>query len=73
MGLDKAVRIRDISSIKFQVSFFPVGLDKAVRIHDNILVVYKEMACDGAKSNVAKWNFIGRIQFRHVKNFLLFM
>ena len=50
-----------------------MGLDKAVRIRDKIQVVYKEMACDGAKSNVAKWNLIGRIQLRHVKNFLLFM
>ena len=62
-----------ISSIKFQVSLFSVGLDNTVRIHDKIQVVYKEMACDGAKSNVAKWNLIGRIQFRHVKNSLLFM
>ena len=42
------------SSIKFQVSLFSVGLDKAVRIRDKIQVVYKEMACDEAKSNVAK-------------------
>ena len=62
-----------ISSIKFQVSLFSVGLDNTVRIHDKIQVVYKEMACDGAKSNEAKWNLIGRIQFRHVKNSLLFM
>ena len=43
-----------ISSIMFQVSLFSVGLDKAVRIRDKIQVVYKEMACDEAKSNVAK-------------------
>lgn len=30
---------------------------------DKIQVVYKEMPCDGAKFNVIKWNFIGRIQF----------
>ena len=53
-----------ISSIKFQVSFFSVGLDKAVRIRDKIQVVYKEMACEGAKFNVAKCNLIGSIQFR---------
>ena len=35
-------------------------LDNAGRIHDKMQVVYKEMACDGAKSNVAKWNLIGR-------------
>ena len=31
-------------------------------------VVFQEMACDGAKSNV-----IGQIQFKHVKNCLMFM
>ena len=34
---------------------------------------YKEMACDGAKSKEAKWNLIGRIQFKHVKNCSMFM
>ena len=53
-----------ISSIKFPVSFFSVGLDKAVRIRDKIQVVYKEMADEGAKFNVAKCNLIGSIQFR---------
>ena len=33
--------------------------------------VYKEMACDGAKSNVAKWNLNGKIQLKHVKNSLI--
>ena len=42
--------------------------DNAVRICDKIQVVYKEMAHDGAKCNVAKWNLISRIQFKH--NFL---
>ena len=37
------------------------------------LVVYKEMGCDGVKSNVAKWNLIGRIQFKHMKHCLMFM
>ena len=34
-------------------------------------VVYQEMPCGGAKSNVAKWNLIGRIQFKHVKKIAL--
>ena len=36
-------------------------------------VAIKEMTCDGAKSNVAKYNLIGRIQFKHLKNCLMFM
>ena len=53
-----------ISSIMFQVSLFSVGLDKAVRIRDKIQVVYKEIACEGGKFNVAKCSLIGSIQFR---------
>ena len=53
--------------------FFLVVLDNAVRIRDRMQVVYKESACDGAKSNVAKLNLIDRIQFKHVKNCLMFM
>ena len=53
--------------------FFLVVLDNAVRIRDRMQVVYKESACDGAKSNVAKWNLIDRIQFKHVKNCLMLM
>ena len=34
-------------------------------------VVYQEMTRGGAKSNVAKWNLIGGIQFKHVKNCLM--
>ena len=34
-------------------------------------VVYKEMPRGGAKSNVAKWNLISRIQFKHVKKIAL--
>ena len=30
-------------------------------------VVYKEMTCDGAKSNLEKWNLIVEIQFKQVK------
>ena len=48
-------------------------LDNAGKIRDRMQVVYKERACDGAKSNVEKWNLIGRIQFKHVKNCLIFM
>ena len=50
-----------ISSIKFHVNFFSVMLDNVVRICDKMQVVCEEMACDGAKSNVAKWNLIGGI------------
>ena len=48
-------------------------LDNADRIRVKMQVVYKEMACDRAKFNVAKWNLIGRIQFKHAKNFLLML
>ena len=44
-----------------------------VRIPDKMQVVYKEMACDGAKSNLAKWNLIGAIPFKRLKNCLMFM
>ena len=30
-------------------------------------VVYLEMKRDGSNSNLAKWNLIGGIQFKHVK------
>ena len=30
-------------------------------------VVYKEMTCDGAKSNLEIWNLIVEIQFKQVK------
>ena len=43
-------------------------LDNEVRTRDEMQVVYKEMTRDGAKSNLAKWNLIGGIQFKHVKN-----
>ena len=33
-------------------------------------VVYKEIACDEGKSIKAKWNLIGRVQFKHMKNCL---
>ena len=48
-------------------------LDNMVRIRDKMQVAIKEMTCDGAKSNVAKYNLIGRIQFKHLKNCLMFM
>ena len=44
-----------------------------VRIPDKMQVVYKEMAFDGAKSNLATWNLIGAIPFKHLKNCLMFM
>ena len=33
----------------------------------------RKITCDRAKSNVAKWNLIGGIQFKHIKNCPLFM
>ena len=36
-------------------------------------VVWKEMTRDGAKSNLAKCNLIGGIQFTHVKNCPMFI
>ena len=36
-------------------------------------VVYKEMTRDGATSDLAKRNLTGGIQFKHVKNCLMFM
>lgn len=47
--------------------------DNAVRIRDKMQIVYKEMACDMARSNVTKWNLIGRIHFKQVNNCLMFM
>ena len=52
---------------------FSLVLDNAVTIRNKMQVVYKEMPCDGGKSYVVKWNLIGRIQFKHVKNCLMFM
>ena len=48
--------------VKVLCDFFLVVLDNAVKIRDRMQVVYKESACDREKSNVAKWNLIGRIQ-----------
>ena len=31
------------------------------------------MTCDGTKSTGAKWNLIGGVQFKYVKNYLMFM
>ena len=55
------------------MNFFSVGLDNAVRIRNKMQVVYKNMTRDRAKCNVAKWNLIGEIQFKDVKNCLMFM
>ena len=44
-----------------------------VTIHDKRQVLYKEMTRDEAKSNVAKWNLIGGVQFKHVKHCLMFI
>ena len=62
------------TSVAFSsMRFFSVGLDNAVRIRNRMQVVYKKMTLDRAKFNVAKWNLIGGIQFKHVKNCLMFM
>ena len=55
------------------MSIFLVGFDSAVRIRDRMQVVYQKMTRDRAKSNVAKWNLIGGIQFKNVKNCLMFI
>ena len=55
------------------MNFFLVGFDSAVRIRDRMQVVYQKMTRDRAKSNVAKWNLIGGIQFKNVKNCLMFI
>ena len=44
-----------------------------VTIHDKMQVLYKEITRDEAKSNVAKWNLIGGVQFKHVKHCLMFI
>ena len=36
-------------------------------------VLYSEITRDGAKSNVAKWNLIGGVQFKQVKHCLMFI
>ena len=50
-----------------------MGSHNAVRICDKMQVVYQEMTHDRGKSNVAKLNFTGGIQFKHVKNCLMFL
>ena len=47
-----------------------MGSHNAVRICDKMQVVYQEMTHDKGKSNVAKLNLTGGIQFKHVKNLL---
>ena len=54
------------------MNFFS-GLDNTVRMRDKMQVVYKKMTRDRAKSNVSKWNLIGGIRFKQVKNWLMFM
>ena len=43
-------------------------LDNAVRIRDKMQVVYNEMTLDEVKSNKAKLNLIGEIQFKGMKS-----
>ena len=49
------------------------SVDNAVTIQDKMQVVYKEITHDRAKSNVAKWNLIGGVQFKQVKHCLMFI
>ena len=44
-----------------------------VRICDKMSVVYQKMTSDRATFNKAKWNLIGGIQLKHMKNNLMFM
>ena len=63
--------MKSLLSVAFSVNFFQ--WDWTMRTEYMImLVVYKEMKRDGAKSNLAKWNLIGEIKFKHVKNCLMF-
>ena len=50
-----------------------MGSHNVVRICDKMQVVYQEMTHDKGKSNVAKLNLTGGIQFKHVKNCLMFL
>ena len=59
-------------SVAFSVNFFQWGWTAMRSEYVIMLVVYKEMKRDGAKSNLAKWNLIGEIKFKHVKNCLMF-
>ena len=68
MALGTVKRSKLLSVAFSSMWIFSVGrLDNAVRTRDEMQVVYKEMTRDGAKSNLAKWNLIGGIQFKHVK------
>ena len=51
----------------------PCEFFSGVRISDKMQVVNKEMTCPEAKSAVAKWNLIGGIPFKYVKNYPMFM
>ena len=42
-------------------------------IRDKMQVIYRGMTSDGAEYNLAKWNLLGGIQFRRVKNCPVFM
>ena len=53
--------------------FFLVELENAFGICDKMQVAYKEMTHDRAKSKGAKWNLIGGVQFKHMKNCIVFM
>ena len=53
--------------------FFLVELENAFGICDKMQVAYKEMTHDRAKSKGAKWNLIGEVQFKHMKNCIVFM
>ena len=63
--------MKSLQSVAFSVNFFQWGWTMRTE-YMIMLVVYKEMKRDGAKSNLAKWNLIGEIKFKHVKNCLMF-
>ena len=48
-------------------------LPTVCEIRDKMQVIYRGMTSDGAEYNLAKWNLLGGIQFRRVKNCPVFM
>ena len=82
----KNIKIICLKLVALKISFYVILLRKAnwnsvgqccldslLTIHNKMQVIYKEMIQDGAKSNVAKRNLMGGVQFKHVKHCLLFM
>ena len=59
----------NIRSIKFHVNFFQWSWTMQLEY----IKKCRKITCDRVKSNVEKWNLIGGIQFKHIKNCPLFM